>query len=351
MHRKVLLCYKNFGAFCGVSHIGLGVSAINTCKVLNGIGIPTDILPMKDQFDLRKHLNLNKDQQYTHVVVSAPWISTAAYSQLCAMFPRIKFAMNCHSNVGFLQADANGIQLMREQLALEHGTYNFKVAANSKRLVEFIQEAYGDHCIYLPNLYFISDQFVPPLSWHHCKGTLRIGIFGATRSLKNILSAVGACLIISKQLKVETEIWVSTGREDGGDVKTILRAIRNLTNNVPNVCLKQAPWASWPQFRKLVGSMHLLLQPSYTESFNMVTADGASEGVPSVVSSAISWAPREWRADVDDVENIARTGVALLHDQKAAHKGYLALKHHNKESLDFWWHFLDVLKTPINFEL
>ncbi len=31
--------------------------------------------------------------------------------------------------------------------------------------------------------------------------------------------------------------------------------------------------------------MHLLLQPSYTESFNMVTADGVAEGVASVVST------------------------------------------------------------------
>jgi hypothetical protein len=32
--------------------------------------------------------------------------------------------------------------------------------------------------------------------------------------------------------------------------------------------------------------MHLLIQVSYTESFNMVTADGVLEGVPSVTSDA-----------------------------------------------------------------
>jgi hypothetical protein len=71
--------------------------------------------------------------------------------------------------------------------------------------------------------------------------------------------------------------------------------------------------------------MHLLLQPSYTESFNMVTADGIAEGVPSVVSRAIDWAPEYWKADVDDVLDIARVGRQLLNDARATADGWRAL--------------------------
>ena len=63
-----------------------------------------------------------------------------------------------------------------------------------------------------------------------------------------------------------------------------------------NVKLVENGWQSWPKFRQSVAHMHLLLQPSYTESFNMVTADGVAEGVPSVVSHAIDWAPEHWKA-------------------------------------------------------
>jgi glycosyltransferase involved in cell wall biosynthesis len=42
--------------------------------------------------------------------------------------------------------------------------------------------------------------------------------------------------------------------------------------------------------------MNVLINCSYTESFNMVTADGIAEGIPSVVSDAICWAPAYWRA-------------------------------------------------------
>lgn len=338
---RVLLCYKNFAAHAGISHIGLGVAAMNTAKVLNQLGIKAEVLPLKTQHDLKKYLDASINQ-YTHVIVSAPWISTPVFSELCALYPEMVFAVNCHSNVGFLQADSHGIELLREQLALETGVSNFHVAANSDRLCEFIEEAYGDPCSYLPNLYYI-DQLsrVARPGWVNNGGTLRIGIFGATRGLKNILSAVGAALIIHRQLKAQTEVWISCGREDGPEVSRIMRAVRALSANLPGVEIKLAPWASWPQFRKLVGSMHLLLQPSYTESFNMVTADGAFEGVPTVVSSAITWAPREWQADVDDADSIARVGIALIYDPRASINGQRALKRHNRESVAAWLRYLE----------
>ena len=45
--------------------------------------------------------------------------------------------------------------------------------------------------------------------------------------------------------------------------------------------------------------MDLLISFSYTESFSMVTADGVAEGLASVASDAIDWAPggigrRKW---------------------------------------------------------
>lgn len=340
---RVLLCYKNFGAHVGVSHIGLGVAAMNTSKMLTSIGVRTEVLPLKDQHDLRKHLNLSKSKgiTYTHVNVSAPWIATEVFSQLCAMFPQTIFNMTCHSNVGFLQADSRGIELLREGLGLESGVYNFHVAANSERLCEFVHSAYGDPCLYLPNLYYLDhmDRYMRP-GWSQTGGVLRIGIFGATRSLKNILTAVGAAIIMHRQLKAQTEIWISTGREDSGEVGRILRAVKALASDLPGLEVKSAPWCSWSSFRKIVGSMHLLIQNSYTESFNMVTADGVHEGVPSVVSEAIQWAPREWRADVDDVDAVARAGISLLYDPRASLNGLTALRKHNHDGVKAWMRYL-----------
>jgi hypothetical protein len=44
-----------------------------------------------------------------------------------------------------------------------------------------------------------------------------------------------------------------------------------------------------------------------------------------VVSSAIDWAPDDWKADVDDALEISRVARRLLHDPMAAADGRRAL--------------------------
>jgi hypothetical protein len=148
------------------------------------------------------------------------------------------------------------------------------------------------------------------------------------------MSAAGAAIDIATQLKADLELWLSAGRTEGGGC--ILDAVRAMTAGLPHVKLVQSGWQSWPSFRTTVRHMHLLMQPSYTESFNMVTADGVAEGVPSVVSSAIDWAPDHWKASVDDVRDIARVGRYLLADPHAPADGLRALTQHNREGLDAW---------------
>ena len=65
----------------------------------------------------------------------------------------------------------------------------------------------------------------------------------------------------------------------------------------------------------------------------MVTADGVAEGVPSVVSPAIDWAPESWKAQADDVLQIAQVGRRLLHDASAAYEGFEALQKYVKDGL------------------
>jgi hypothetical protein len=156
-------------------------------------------------------------------------------------------------------------------------------------------------------------------------GALRIGVFGATRPLKNLMSAAGAALEISRAMRSPLELWLSAGRTEGGG-ECILGAVKEMLQGLPHVNLMLNGWQSWPRFRQTVAHMHLLLQPSYTESFNMVTADGVAEGIPSVVSDAIDWAPDDWKANVDDVLDISRVGRRLLCDPHAAMDGLRALE-------------------------
>lgn len=321
---RVLLAHKMFGAKAGLSHIGLGVAAINTAKVLRANGITADAKALASAAQLAACL---ASSNYDSVIISAPWIPTNELAALADRYPETRFAICCHSNVGFLQADRNGVKLIRELLDLEQVTHNVHLAGNTERFCDWVKAAFAKPCVYLPNLYYLdchAGHPVHPSPIGH-SGPLRIGIFGATRPLKNMMTGAAAAIEISRDLRLPLELWLSGGRAEGGG-ETVLNSIQEMIAGLPNIKLISNNWQSWPQFRKTVGHMHLLLQPSFTESFNMVSADGIAEGVASVVSDAIHWAPAHWKARVDDSCDVARVGRHLLLDPHAAHEGLIALR-------------------------
>jgi hypothetical protein len=335
---QVVFAYKNFAANRAISHIGLGVTALNVAKSIRDEGIDAVVWPILSAADLSSQLRSNQigSTPATHVVVSAPWIATNDMARLCAEFPDTQFAVNCHSNLGFLQADPNAMRLLREGIDLQRCTWNFRIAANSERLSRWVEAAYHAPCQHLPNMYFLDG--VEPKRERYAGGTLRIGAFGATRVLKNLMTAAGGAVQIANGLRADLELWVSAGRNEGAG--SVTEAVRQMVHGLPHVKLVENGWQTWPQFRQTVRHMHLLLQPSYTESFNVVTADGVAEGVPSVVSDAIHWVPDNWKAKVDDANDIARVGRRLLESRRAPQQGLAALKRHNREAMRAWKDYL-----------
>ena len=332
---RLALAYKNFAASRNISHIGLGVAALATSKTLRQSGTLADVWPVVDAPDLRKRL---AGCGATHVAISAPWIPSSELQRLTVDFPDVQFSVVCHSNVGFLQADANGVKLFGEGMEIERGSHNFRMAGNSRKFADWVQTTFSVPCAYLPNLYYL-DSHVPTSRPIFRGGVLRVGAFGATRALKNLMSAAGAALAIARDLDVDLELWINSGRDEGGG--GILNAIREMYAITPSAKVVHTGWQSWHNHRKTVSHMDLLISCSYTESFNMVTADGVAEGVASVVSDAIDWAPPHWQAQADNVLDIARVGRNLLCDPNTGRDGFRALTRHNQDGLSQWNSFLE----------
>ena len=121
----------------------------------------------------------------------------------------------------------------------------------------------------------------------------------------------------------------------------MFKALEAIFRGLPNAKLVADPWGDWTSFRRLVRNMHLLIQPSFTESFNVVTADGVAEGIASVVSDVIEWAPDHWKASPDNTEDIARVGRRLIHDHTTGRDGFRALKRHNDDGMAQWERFIE----------
>jgi hypothetical protein len=336
----LLICYKNFSNDCNVSHIGLGVTAAYTAKTLVANGYFAEARPIFGADDLTAFILAQETgpRPVTHVVICAQWIATAALALMVRRFPHIQFALNCHSNVGFLQAEPPAINLVRQAIDLETGVPNFRASSNNERLVIALHGMYGRPVTYLPNLYYLHGQepVARPL-WNG--GTLRIGAFGSLRIYKNFSTAIAAGVELTNQLKCHSEIWINSGRTDGAG-NVVYQTALAWTRGVPNVTLKAFPWASWPDFKRQVGAMNILLQPSYTETFNNVTADGVAEGVPSVVGDSIEWVPDYWKCSVDDSTDVTQVARRLLSDHKAPADGLAALKKYVTLGLVHWRAFL-----------
>lgn len=338
---RVLNCYKNFSKDCNVSHIGLGVTAAYTAKTLSMKGYRAEALPIYGADDLSVFIRKQElsPRPVTHVIIMAQWIPTHIIAKMVREFPHIQFALNCHSNVGFLQAEPPAIDMVREAIDLEIGTPNFHASSNNQRLCNALFHMYGHPITYLPNLYYLHGQepIHRPL-WNG--GKLRIGAFGSLRVYKNFSTAIAAAVELTSRLKCHSEIWINSGRHDGAG-NVVYRTAQSWTKGLPNVTLKTLHWASWPEFRRFLGGMNILMQPSYTETFNNVTADGITVGTPSVVSESIEWAPTQWKAEPDDSSHVAEVARQILFDPHAPAEGYKSLQNYVVRGLPFWEKFLN----------
>lgn len=341
---RLALVFKDFAAWIRSSCVGLNVAGYTTAHVLREEGVDVSVFPVRHNVDLVHAIdtyNETHGDPLTHVVISAPWLSVYDLKSLLYAYPKIQFVILSHSNVGFLQADPRGVELMRHYLRLAGAFVNLRVGGNSARFVHWLREAYsepyGARPVLLPNLYpakWVRSKR-PPLRGHR----VHIGAFGAVRPEKNFMTAAAAAIVIQKKLGVPVELHMSTGGE--GNRSMVLPAIEQMCADIPGLTLVRHEWRFWDKFIEIIGEMDVLLQPSYTESFNMITADGISMGVPSVVSSAISWAPDSWKADTDDAVDVAERGIELLYDPGARAAGVKALRKHNAFGLAHWFEFLE----------
>lgn len=248
------------------------------------------------------------------------------------------FLVRSHSQIGFLQVEPSAIQLLRELLILEENFLNLTVAANSVELKHFFETAYGGHTLYLPNLYDL-ERVHRRRSREHDHRLLRVGSFGALRLLKNHTTAAAAALMLARKRDCDLEFSVSVENDTMGG-GAVLDALRKMFNGLRWARLVEQPWQDWASFRRTVGGMDLCLQVSMTETFNVTTADAVAEGVPSVVSPTIEWAPDYWKADPDRLDDIVRIGGALLSCPDAAEDGLAALSCFTEDAVRRWLEYL-----------
>lgn len=339
---RVILTVKNWSTVPGVCHIGLGVTAMCTVKVLRRAGVNAEAWSVQNYKQLNDRLAKETSDPnslpISHVIISAPsWISPEQFGQLCFDYTNTEFVELNHSGCAYLSIDKNGIKNIREDIDLEQATHNMRVAGNNHRFTKWASDCFGFNCLLLPNLYDVCS-YVNPIPPRRLGDTLRIGSFGAGRPWKNQLTAAEAAVQLGKRLGVNVELYVNSKRPDGGE--RMIESRKELFDNLPGFKLIDVEWQRWPKFRAIVSRMHVMFQPSFDETFNVVTADGIAEGVPSVTTSALEWTPENWWCKPEDPFSLVTVAMGLLYDQHAVVEAREKLDRYVQSGLGLWLDYL-----------
>lgn len=263
----------------------------------------------------------------TIVVLEALWVPVYKLELLQKMYPSIKWIVRIHSEIPFLANEGNAIRLINEYKKIP----NVYIACNSPRA----QQDLGLPGASLPN-YYPTEGFIEAVNY---RLPLNIGCFGSVRPMKNQLLQAISAIKFADWLDVEMNFHMNTSRlEQGGE--SVMKNIRALFENSRHNLIEH-PWMEPPQFKELLGQMHMVMQVSLSETFNIVTADAVSVGVPVVVSPEINWIEDECYAHPNSGRDILNTmEYVWRHKRRLVLRNYFKLKNYSRKAKSAWLSFI-----------
>jgi glycosyltransferase involved in cell wall biosynthesis len=321
---------------------GLRNSASFVVDMLNENGIEAKLVEVVDNNCIDKEVTEYKP---THVIIEAFWVIPEKFGVLTKLHPKVDWIVRNHSELPFLANEGIAIEWSLEYLKYK----NVFLAPNSYKTyldtIEMVAAAYSPlqaeyKVIYLPNFYKIKK---PLREKHVDSDVFNVGCFGAIRPFKNhIVQAVAAIDYVRSTGKI-LKFHVNVARiEDAGN--NTLKSLRGLFKHLDPAKyeLVEHGWLSHDDFLKLVATMDICLQASFTESFNIVTADAVSQGVPVVVSEEIEWLPHSFVArhtKAKDITKVMRKVLFCFKFRFKAHTALSGLLTYNEKSVDIWTKF------------
>jgi len=275
------------------------------------------------------------------VIIEAYWVVPEKFEVLTRLHPKVKWIIRNHSEMPF--AAQEGIIM---DWSLRYLLYpNVYVSCNSSRSANdmgiLLEAAYphkGKKVVYLPNMYYSKHQKVSPSKpENEC---LDIACFGAIRPLKNHLIQAVAAIEFAKLKHKKLRFHINGNRIEGGQVSNnILKNLRLLFAKLPDCELVEHPWYSHEDFLEVLKTMDLGLQVSFSETFNIISADMVHVGLPIVTSKECLWAPHIVFTDPTDTTKIVNKMKSIWAWRKTTIEQRICQWHLNKyskKSLNQW---------------
>jgi len=294
------------------------------CDVHNHVGMTTGLYNSA-MYVLQKLLNerINADLEIaidnncidrlvtkhkpTHVIIEALWVTPAKFAELIPLHPNVKWIIRLHSEMPFMAGEGIAMNWLADYLSHPQ----VSIAANAPRMLHDVKVYLKlkfplidieKRVFYLPNAY---PNYYKKKIFNKNKKHVDVACFGAIRPLKNHLLQAVAALKFANLIGKKLHFHINSGRfEMNGE--PIMHNLKGLFMQLAGTGheLIYHKWAPKDEFLKTCEEMDIGLQCNFSETFNIVSADLLSRGVPIVGSKEIPWCTTISCADPSDCDSI-----------------------------------------------
>jgi hypothetical protein len=307
---RVLFILKRREDYNAITHsaIGLSTGLYNSAKFMDDMltanGIESNLEVAIDNNCIDRLVTKHRP---THVIIEALWVVPTKFAILQKLHPNVKWIIRLHSEMPFMAGEGVAMDWIGDY----SGCKNLVIGVNAPRMCREISmylqhrnswtdQQTAEKVVYLPNFY--PQDYKPYSKIDKKSDTINIGCFGAIRPLKNHLLQAFSAIDFANQIGKKLRFHVNAGRiEMQGQP-----AIHNLKGLFEQISGKgheliNQQWRPREEFIKLCAEMDIGMQCNFSETFNIVSADLISQGVPIVGTAVeIPWAFTTFCADPND---------------------------------------------------
>lgn len=346
MRKKVLFICKRGGIYGGVygeygtgrQSSGLKNSASFVVNMLRANGVQAKLVEVTDNNDIDREVTVSRP---THVIIEALWVVPSKFTVLRRLHPAVQWIVRVHSEIPFLANEGSAMEWILGYLEM-----GVEVAPNSPRALTALRELIPEGRLrYLPN-YYPTGLWLRKMS-RPARAAIDIGCFGAVRPMKNQLIQAIAALSFARSRGLYLRFHMNGTRiEQGGS--PVLKNIAAVFARSPDAELVLHPWVNHAEFIRLVRQLDMAMQVSFSETFNIVSADCAARGIPVVASPEISWVIPAYQAPPTSLESIERTLNVAFESRYGVlpTENFRSLQRASREAAEIWLRWLGRAVAP-----
>lgn len=246
----------------------------------------------------------------THVIIEALWVVPQKFYILTRLHPKVKWIIRLHSEMPFMAGEGMAMDWLGDYMTFPE----LYIGVNAPRMLKEVRlflktvrrltdEEINERVIYMPNFYpqeYVTKPFDRNKYW------VDVACFGAIRPLKNHLTQAVAALKFAKRLGKQLRFHINSGRIEmqGQPALNNLRGFFQHLYDEGHQLIGHE-WRPREEFLELCSTMDIGMQCNFSETFNIVSADLISQGVPIVGSSEIPWSRQLFNARPANSDEIA----------------------------------------------